>query len=547
MVELGELSEAERLVWDAFPRGAPVDLSTVDQDRTVRARVLAALLLGVREAEPGHVARLVLSGARIEGPLDLSDTEITVPTTLTGCQFDEEVTVANAHLRRLDLAGSQLAGLNAKQARIDGDLMLRRARVRGRVELAGAHIGGVLQLNHAQLANPDGWALHAARLVIDHSIHCANFLAEGGIYLVGARIGGGVHMLGARLSNADGDALEISRTTVDDDINLVDGCVVEGRLRMVQTHVRGQINMSGARLANPNGPAWIADNLTVDQNLYCARLTAEAELRLLGAHVGGHFVLTGARLSNPGGDAIDAGSLSVDRGMQCSDGFVANGGIRLLGAQLGALELIPAQQVTGALDLRHARVAVMRDDLAALPEVMHLDGFVYEELHPLLDVGDRLDWLGRQPDGYRPLPYEQLAHAYRRLGHDADARRVLLAKQRRRRAPLILPARAWGVVQDWTVGYGFLPGRAAGWLLALIALGAVVFWAHPPVPIQRGPRFSPLVYALDVLLPVVHLGQERAFTPGDAAGQWLTYSLVAAGWILATTVAAGVTRSLKRG
>ena len=546
MVELSELSEAERLVWDAFPRGVAVDLSTVDQDRTVRARVLAALLLGARDAEPGHVARLVLSGARIDGPLDLSDTEITVPISLSGCHFDETVTVANAHLKRLDLAGSKLVGLNARQARIDGDLWLRRCQVGGRVDLAGAHIGGVLQLNHAQLANPDGWALLAARLVIDHSIYCADFLAEGAIHLVGARIGGGVHMLDARLRNPGGDALEISRTTIDDDLNLIDGCVIEGCLRMVQTHVRGQINMSGARLANPDGPALIADNLTVDQNLYCAKLTAEAEIRLLGSHVAGDFVLSGAHLDNPGGDAIHAGSLTVDRGMRCDDGFVANGGLRLIGARTGVLELMPAKPVTGEVDLRHARVTVMRDDPASPPVVTHLDGFVYDELHPLLDVRDRLAWLSRQPDGYRPLPYEQLAHAYRRLGHDADARRVLLAKQRRRRATLTFPARAWGMVQDWTVGYGYLPGRAAGWLLALVALGSVLFWAHPPVRIQQGPPFSPLVYALDVLLPVGNFGQERAFTPADTVGQWLTYSLAATGWILATTVAAGVTRSLKR-
>lgn len=52
---------------------------------------------------------------------------------------------------------------------------------------------------------------------------------------------------------------------------------------------------------------------------------------------------------------------------------------------------------------------------------MQLDGVVYDVLDPLLSVPDRLAWLGSQPDGYRPLPYEQLAATYRRLGHDADA------------------------------------------------------------------------------------------------------------------------------
>lgn len=555
-----DLSDAEGRVWEAFPRGARVDLRSGDQEvdapehghrwgpeRTIRAEVLAALLLGAGRAEAGHVARLVLTGARIAGPLDLSDAEIAVPVALSGCRFDENVSVANARTRRLELSDSWLARLDALQARIDGDLILRRSRVRGGVELAGAHIVGLLALDRARIGNPAGYALHAARLMIDHSIYCPGTVAEGGIVLTGARIGGGVHIRGARLTNHDGPALAISRATVDDDINLVDGCVVEGPLRLRQTHVRGQVNMSGAHLVNPGGPAVIADNLTVDQNMYCAQLNSEAEIRLLGAHIAGDLVLSGARLDNPGGEALDAGSLVVDRGVRCDDGFVAHGAIRLTGARIGVLELLPAEPVTGDVDLRHAQVGVLRDDPATCGRALHLDGFGYDTLEPLLSVQARLDWLGRQPDGYRPLPYEQLAATYRRLGHDADARRVLLAKQRRRRATLTPTATVWGLVQDWTVGYGYLPGRAAVWLLALFTVGTAFFWTHPPVRIQTGPQYNPLVYTLDVLLPVVNLGQEPAFTPVGTGEQWCTYLLVAAGWVLATAVATGITRTLTRG
>jgi hypothetical protein len=48
------------------------------------------------------------------------------------------------------------------------------------------------------------------------------------------------------------------------------------------------------------------------------------------------------------------------------------------------------------------------------------------------------------------------------------------------------------------------------------------------------------------VLPVVNLGQKYAFNPsGDE--QWLSYFLIAAGWTLATTVATGVARVLRRG
>lgn len=45
--------------------------------------------------------------------------------------------------------------------------------------------------------------------------------------------------------------------------------------------------------------------------------------------------------------------------------------------------------------------------------------------------------------------------------------------------------------------------------------------------------------------PVVDLGQKHAFNPADTE-QWLSYLLIAAGWILATTIAASVARIITR-
>ena len=63
-MKIDELSEPERALWEAFPRGESVDMSGGDLDfdstntwgaeRTVRAEVISALLLGARDNEPGH-------------------------------------------------------------------------------------------------------------------------------------------------------------------------------------------------------------------------------------------------------------------------------------------------------------------------------------------------------------------------------------------------------------------------------------------------------------------------------------------------------------
>ena len=84
MVVAGDLSEAEQLVWDAFPAGKLVDfgigIAEVDDpangegwgpDRQVRAEVLAALLSGAIELGPGQAGQVLLERARITGKLHL--------------------------------------------------------------------------------------------------------------------------------------------------------------------------------------------------------------------------------------------------------------------------------------------------------------------------------------------------------------------------------------------------------------------------------------------------------------------------------------------
>jgi hypothetical protein len=71
------------------------------------------------------------------------------------------------------------------------------------------------------------------------------------------------------------------------------------------------------------------------------------------------------------------------------------------------------------------------DEAGSWLQVLELNGLTYGAL-TYLPARQRLAWLNRSAD-YSPQPYEELASYYRRLGHDEQARRVLLAKQRQRR------------------------------------------------------------------------------------------------------------------
>jgi hypothetical protein len=80
-------------------------------------------------------------------------------------------------------------------------------------------------------------------------------------------------------------------------------------------------------------------------------------------------------------------------------------------------------------------------------------------------------------------------------------------------------------------------------------VGAQVFTrAYPHHMIQatpKAPAFHALAYTLDVLLPIVDLGQEKARIPQDWAQAWAWF-LIAAGWFLTTAAVAGLTGLFKR-
>jgi hypothetical protein len=71
-------------------------------------------------------------------------------------------------------------------------------------------------------------------------------------------------------------------------------------------------------------------------------------------------------------------------------------------------------------------------------------------------------------------------------------------------------------------------------------------WWPRPVRYAAAPRTSHRSpYPLDLVLPVVNLGQETAWNP-LGLGQAIAYGLIVVGWILATALVAGITRVLIR-
>ncbi|MFE2106986.1 oxidoreductase [Kitasatospora sp. NPDC059463] len=502
MLTYQDLTGPEQRVWDACATGAPVDLrsgapaeddptggAAWGEERSVRAEAIATALLG--DAGPaGPVRVLYLTGARITGRLDLRGLTAAGELRLEGCYFEEQVVLRDATLRSTSLSGCRVPGIDGWLLKVDGNLFFEKAVLDGRLTLTRAHITGELRLSGARLTATeflDGSEPDPSRV---WALWAGGLVMDGGCF---AR-----HGFHAR-----------------------------GGLRLVGTRFNGGLFMERARIDNPGGDALTGDDLSASTLVLADGFTATGAVRLPGAAVRSRLSLDAAVLDGGGAVALDAKRLTA-----------------------GDLRLTPAATPDGTVDLQDAQTVVLHDNDHSWPADTRLDGFGYGSVQTSTGAPDpvarRLAWLAALP-GYAPQPYEQLAAWYRRIGHDDDARRVLLEKQRRRRRTLRLPGRVWGRLLDATVGYGYRPWQAVLWLGGLALLGTLVFRHGAPHEVKPGESipFSPLVYTLDLLIPIGGLGQRTAWY-WTGAQQWFGYSLTALGWLLTTAVLAGISRTLNR-
>jgi hypothetical protein len=491
-MEISDLTPFERKVWNAFPYGRDAEPPGAGDDDAVvhghswgpERSVRAEVirkLLLSSRSADGEIASLRLAGVRVTGGLDLRHATVPYAIRFWNCSFDQAPNLYALRIRQLNFSRCRLPGLDAATIRVDGVLRITGTRIPGAIRLGGARISGAFFLDNADLGE-------------EHP------------------------------DTAERDPiLQLNHATIDDDV-WAPGLQVRGQTRLAGTTVTGVVNLDDASLSEPTGTVIDAENLTVGSNLRARRLRTHGMIDLRGARIPGELDLNEARLCNPNGVAL-----------------------RVRSSAIGEIWLHDAAPISGSLELHRSQVDLIHADPEVWPTHVRLDGFTYGSLTPPLPAGQRLGLLERDEDGYVPHAYEQLAAAYRRVGDDAGARAVQLAKQRRHRATLSWYAKLWGHIQDTTVGYGYRPTRAMAWLLALLLAGTVIYGLHHPHPVEPGkaPTFNAFVYTLDLLLPIIDFGQEKAFNPYGAY-QWLAYLLIAAGWILATTVVAGITRAVNR-
>jgi hypothetical protein len=248
------VTDIEQRLIEAAKRGD--ELECTEPDNVVRAELIRELLIGRHgELDPRGV---MLTGARIEGVLDLDRVKAVVGLFLDDCTFDEPIEARNASLPDLMVHGGRCAGISADGIQVSGDLFLRDgARIVGVIRLVGAHIAGNLELGGVEITNTAGPALDLNGIQVDGNVFLRQGVqitgngGDGAVDLVCARIGKDLEFTDSEITNDTGSAVRADRVRVDGALFLFGQAAFSGgddtpAISLYGAHVGGAFNCGRA-------------------------------------------------------------------------------------------------------------------------------------------------------------------------------------------------------------------------------------------------------------------------------------------------------------
>lgn len=598
--------------FSSFGKGDPSQVGeSWGSERTIRADFVRRLALGLLNTDTLiHPRGIRINCAKIVGQLDLSWCVFDRPLVLTYCYFETGIVLRHAQLRTVALNGSYIGqvedkngkkrkSIDAEDVSIDGSLYLRGGfKAEGCVKLQNATISGDLSCNGAIIRNESEIALDARGIKVHGSVHLRRraledkepecFRAKGQVNFRLAKIGGDLDCLGVRCEYG-------SKDNVQDEESWDTGAQNKGHLEKESCWYD--------RRRHEEKYAFVADELNVKGGALFNGMTVQGGMTMLVANIGLNLAFRNTKLVCGPQFALYAHGLRVGRTLYLSEGFRSAGQVRLRDAHIGAdldcrgatfsatkssknnvvlnidgsriagklFWTKPSDQAdipqslrkhikaTGTIVFTNAKVGQLADSeesWAGCDGDLCLDGFVYGSLarSAPTDPNWRRQWLERQPE-FHPQSYEQLASVLRNMGHEEEAKEIVMAKKDRR---LKFGGLHWlqylglGFLKI-TVGYGYRLRRPFVGLLSFIALGTLLFGIAehvggiaPKAPLGEGPDFCPLAYSVDVFIPVLNLHQEENY---HVLAWWALFYMwihIIVGWATTTLLVAGLTGFIKK-
>ncbi|UPT61763.1 MAG: hypothetical protein M0D54_15355 [Hyphomonadaceae bacterium JAD_PAG50586_4] len=417
-----------------------------------------------------------------------------------------------------------------------GIVLLRNGfKAEGEVRFVGARIVQGFDFADASLRNEFGVALNLANAVTGGEISLASAKISGQVLLSNTDAGRNLDLRAADINHrltprgdTFGRAIDAASMKVGG-AALLQGANIKGEIFLADARIDGYLAFGGGRFINGSGWAIRAPNVRVGGNLtlkidengfapHGQKTVVEGGLKLDRARIDGALSWLNLELRGPGPDNMKGAYFSF------ADAQISG--------PIQARTLVTQQDAR--IDASGAVCSALDDEVktgwGAETAALTLDGFGYQRIDSASESWRaRLAWLKRSRrdgDRFSPQPFTHAANVYARAGRREDARRILLAQHDLRTVSASAGPITWALSSLFGLiaGYGLSPIRVVRALVLFLALGVggvLAMNAQGALVTPQGRAcngaIEPTLYAIDVALPVIDLGQEGRCLPGRTA------------------------------
>ncbi len=518
---------------------------------------------------------LTLVGCALPQGLNAARIQISGNITLNGSRIDGKVSLSGAEVQghlscvRATLRNPGQSAFKAQGASISSSLLLEGTTAQGLVSILGARIGGQLVCIGVDFNNPDGYALNAQSTRVQGDAFLRYASTVGEVSLVGSEIGGVFDCSHADMRNPDRAVLNAQRLVVKEGFVWLKIKGVTGAVDLTSAHVGDlwddadswakcdQLFLSGFRYDVLHGGIDIDDRLAwLKKGAVSRREFYPQPYEQL------------AKLLRDTGHRSDARAIMVAKEKEQRKAAR----MRRVREQGWRQDLIKATRLTGTARAEAVAALSKRrphdENLARLTMLYPANGDD-DFIDPLTLTYARRQFRGEQ------YWFNMRTYAYNCGSFIADRVLGLVVgyghkPERSFYMLVVLVLIGWFLADQAWKGGDFAPTAgpvlmSEGWqtlatddrIANPAQLWSDKYMAAPDgtavfTPGRDYETFNAVAYAVDLVVPIVSLGQEASWAPSTTRGPWgwwlwwTRWWLIALGWIVTAIGAAAVTGVIRR-
>ena len=289
------------------------------------------------------------------GGLEAERSEVRGELQVQGCRLPW-LSLYGAHASEVEISGSHIGpaadgmAVRADLLTVDAAFYCHDAEIVGEVRLTNARIDGMVEFDRSSIVNGSSSAVRADNIVVHGGIVGRSLRMRGRLGLLGAQLGGSLNLCGAQIDVPVGErALDVREARIGGSVMVLPDRTddrppqIRGRISMRGAEIAGQLRIESVRI-EADGDAFSLGRITVGDTVTIDTTSVIGRIDLSAGDIGGFSMGDGCTIKAPGSVAVNLSNAQSHSSVRIAAGTCIQGTVSVGGARIrGVLDMAGVQ------------------------------------------------------------------------------------------------------------------------------------------------------------------------------------------------------------